>query len=268
MSMGKLTSQSERQADPVEVDARMVWSAPDLADPHQLADKPVRVRRMFAGIADSYDLNNRIHSFGRDQAWRRAAVALARVKHSDVILDVACGTGDLSLAFARMRPRGVIGVDFALPMLNHARRKREQVGLSTVTFLAGDALHLPLADRSVDVVSIAFGLRNVADADKALAEFRRVLRPGGRLVILEFALPRRPLLRRAYLWYFQHVLPRTASWISGDRTGAYRYLPHSVKTYYDQQQMNRLISQAGLAVVRQQPMTLGVAVAYVAQKAR
>lgn len=266
--MAHSTSQSERNSEPVEVDAERVWSAPDLADPHKLADKPARVRRMFSGIADSYDLNNRIHSFGRDQAWRRAAVGLARVKRSDVILDVACGTGDLMLAFAHQRPRRVVGVDFALPMLRQARRKAAEVRWTELDHLAGDALALPLTDRSVDVVSIAFGLRNVADAAAALAEFRRVLKPGGRLVVLEFALPRRPLLRRAYLWYFQHVLPRTASWISGDRTGAYRYLPHSVKTYYDQQQMNDLIGRAGLDVIRQQPMTFGVAVAYVAQKAR
>lgn len=221
---------------------------------------------MFAAIAPSYDLNNRLHSLWRDEAWRRAAVRFSGLQPGDRVLDVACGTGDLAMAFRRHRAGRVIGVDFTPPMLDVAASKRRAAALDQLTYVAGDAMRLPLADASVDVVSIAFGIRNVADVGAALREFHRVLRPGGWVVILEFSLPRQRLLRAMYDVYFHHVLPRTASWIAGDRTGAYRYLPQSVNTFMSREQMITALSEAGFTDATSRPLTLGIAALYRAMR--
>jgi len=121
---------------------------------------------------------------------------------------------------------------------------------------------LPVADRSVDIVSIAFGIRNVADPAKAVREFARVMRPGGRLCILEFSLPVNPVLRGAYMFYFKHVMPRTAALIARDRSGAYKYLPQSVNTFLSREQMMRLMTEAGFENITATPLTFGIAVAY------
>ncbi len=240
-----------------------VWDSPRLTDPHAAPDKANRVQRMFAAIAPSYDLNNRLHSLWRDQAWRRVAVDMTRVKTTDTVLDVACGTGDLAVAFARRRAQRIVGVDFVHPMLRIADRKSSgRAQASRISYAVGDAMHLPVADRSVDVVSIAFGLRNVADPRRVIEEFYRVLRPGGRLVILEFSLPRHPLMRWLYNLYFRHVLPRTATLVSGDKTGAYKYLPESVNTFIDRRVIVSLMTETGFTRVQQRPMTFGISVSY------
>lgn len=225
------------------------------------------MRRMFAAIADSYDLNNRVHSLGRDQAWRRMAVRMCDVQPGDVVLDVACGTGDLTLAFADAGPARVLGLDFTHEMMRVGQAKRDHRAARggsdvPIAFADGDALRLPVADASVDVVSIAFGIRNVADPARACAEFARVLRPGGRLMILEFSLPRLAPLRWAYHLYFHHVLPRTATWIARDRSGAYRYLPQSVETFIDKPAMIDLMTRAGFDDIRTRSLTFGIAIAY------
>ena len=181
------------------------WSPALLTDPHAVADKRRRVRDMFAAIAGSYDRNNRLHSFGRDQAWRRAAVRMADLKPGDAVVDVACGTGDLTLAFADAQRKlgstaGVLGVDFTFEMLPLAAGKSTA---ARVGYVNGDAQQLPLPDACCDVVSIAFGIRNVQNVDAALAEFRRVLRPGGRLIVLEFSEPTNPVLRTLNDFYLR-----------------------------------------------------------------
>jgi demethylmenaquinone methyltransferase/2-methoxy-6-polyprenyl-1,4-benzoquinol methylase len=248
--------------------AHTMWTDANLANPHATADKARRVQAMFGAIAGSYDRNNRLHSLGRDQAWRRAAVAAADPRPTDVVLDVACGTGDLALAFARRGVAQVLGVDFTLPMLEIARTKRppQSPGGLAPLYLAGDALALPIADAAVDIVSIAFGIRNVTDVAAAFREFYRVLRPGGRVVILEFSLPANRLLRALYQAYFQHVLPHTATWIARDRTGAYKYLPRSVSTFMDRPTMQALLTQTGFTQPTLRPLTLGIAVIYCAVK--
>ncbi|MDB5296581.1 MAG: ubiE [Phycisphaerales bacterium] len=265
------------------------WDDALLRNPHAVADKQRRVRQMFAAIAPSYDLNNRLHSLGVDQYWRRRAVKLSDLKPTDRVVDVACGTGDLTLKYVEelafhngtsRASRGelaagqVIGVDYTWEMLPIARSKadfqmlgvgrdeRTSRSSATVVWLNGDAQALPLPDACADVVSIAFGIRNVADPARAVREFSRVLRPGGRLLILEFSLPTNPLLRGLYNFYFRQVLPRTATLVSGDKTGAYKYLPESVNTFIGRDQMTGMMRSAGFADVTQHPMTFGVCVAY------
>ncbi len=263
------------------------WDDVLLRNPHAVADKRSRVQRMFAAIAPSYDLNNRLHSLWMDQRWRRKAVKLAGVKNTDTIVDVACGTGDLTLEFARalvsvcnagaerygvVPPRDqLVGIDFTFEMLPLARAKAQGISVCAgsqtpmsriVQFLCGDATALPLPDGSADIVSIAFGIRNVNDPATAIAEFRRILRPGGRLLILEFSLPTNAILRRLYNLYFRHILPHTATLISGDKTGAYKYLPESVNTFISRQRMMEMMNQAGFEQVQQHPMTFGVCVCY------
>ncbi len=215
---------------------------------------------MFSAIAASYDLNNRLHSFWQDQAWRRAAVRLANPSPTDRVLDVACGTGDLTLAFARSRPApaSVTGLDFTPQMLDVARCKSTP---SEASFMEGDAMNLPFSDASFDVVSIAFGIRNVSDPARALREFRRVLAPGGRLVILEFGQPKQSVLRWLNDLYTRRVMPMTASLIARDRSGAYRYLPASVASFLDPAALAAAVRDAGFAQVRQHPLTFGVCVA-------
>ena len=252
--------------DPTMSNRQPAWEGDALRDPHAATDKARRVERMFAAIAPSYDLNNRVHSLGRDQAWRRAAVDAAQVVPGDIVLDVACGTGDLAMAFAAGRAGKVIGVDFTVEMLEVAARKL--TGATSLPFYyAGDAMRLPIADEAVDVVSIAFGIRNVTGPGAAASEFHRVLRPGGRVVVLEFSMPGNALLRCLYSFYFHRVMPRSAALIAGDRNGAYRYLPRSVNTFLDRSQTVAMLQDAGFADVTVRPLTFGIAAIYSGVKA-
>ena len=253
------------RSDPMSP-APTAWTDDSLADPHAVQDKAQRVRQMFAAIAPSYDLNNRLHSLGRDQSWRRAAVRAADLRPGDEVLDVACGTGDLALAFARAGAGRIVGMDFTSDMLSVARRKRTRALTAVPGYVCGDALRLPVADACADVVSIAFGIRNVSDVSAALREFHRVLRPGGRVVVLEFSMPTRRPLRGLYQFYFQRVMPCTASLIARDRSGAYRYLPRSVDTFLDSRQMAEHLAAAGFQSTTMRPLTFGIAVIHSAIK--
>lgn len=243
----------------------VAWTDPELTNPHQSAEKAAKVRGMFGAIAGSYDLNNRVHSLWQDQRWRRAGVRAASVKPGDEVLDVACGTGDLTQLFARTHAKRVIGLDFTPAMLEVAREKlpgeRAEVA-SKVQYMEGDAMALPFDNATFDVVSIGFGIRNVSEPPKAIAEFARVLRPGGRLVILEFAQPRNPLMRWFNGLYCARIMPRTATVISGDKTGAYKYLPASVGTFWTPRQMQEALEHAGFRDVTARPMTMGICVCY------
>ncbi len=258
----------------VSTDPTAAWDDKLLENPHQAADKRSRVQKMFAAIAPSYDLNNRLHSFWRDQAWRRKAVKIAELKPTDCVVDVACGTGDLTEAFSyaledihfkeglESNPR-IIGVDFTFEMLPFARKKSWRHDLVIdMSYVNGDAQSLPLPDASADVVSIAFGIRNVQDIPTALKEFRRILRPGGRLVILEFSKPTNPLIRALNDFYTGKIMPITATLISGDKSGAYKYLPKSVDTFISREKMAAMMSAAGFGKIEQHPLTFGVCVCY------
>ena len=250
-----------------------------------MADKQKRVQKMFASIAPSYDLNNRLWSFGTDQRWRKKAVRLSKLRAGDHVVDVACGTGDLTLAYANAlskigdvdQGQRVLGIDYTHEMLPPAlvkwkkhplQREHPELAASSevgryVGFSQGDAQNLPLPGACCDVVSIAFGIRNVADSSKAYREFRRVLRPGGRVMVLEFSKPTFAPIRWGYDLYFNHVLTRMASLVARDKTGAYRYLASSVEMFKPREQMVAELEAAGFEKVEQHPLTFGVAVIYV-----
>jgi len=241
------------------------WDREALRAPHARADKAARVEAMFDAIASTYERVNTVASLGRDAVWRRRAVAAADVGPADVVLDLCCGTGDMLRAFAaaRPRPRLIIGVDFAAKML--ARGVYDGLG-DEMWLIRGDALRLPLADESVHVISCVFGVRNFQDLQAGLCEMYRVTRPGGRVVILEFALPENRLLRWGYRFYCERVLPRLATLISGDRSGAYRYLPKSIQTFEARGVLAHRLKQAGFGGVRVENMNFGGVVLYRAEK--
>ncbi|MEM9916368.1 MAG: bifunctional demethylmenaquinone methyltransferase/2-methoxy-6-polyprenyl-1,4-benzoquinol methylase UbiE [Planctomycetota bacterium] len=249
--------------------AEPAWTEPRLTNPHADPEKARRVEQMFAAIAPSYDLNNRVHSFWRDQAWRKTAVKRAELKPTDRVLDVACGTGDLTFAFAealnQQQADGtasarVVGVDFTEAMLDVARDK--QAASLQTEFRFGDATALEFEDASFDVISIAFGIRNVTDPLKALSEFYRVLRPGGRLIVLEFTVPTNPVMRMGYNFYCGWLMPKTATLIARDKSGAYKYLPRSVSTFTGKAQLIEAMQQTGFEDVTAKGLTCGIAACY------
>ncbi len=261
------------EANKQAASAPPAWNAETLGqNPHTRGDKADRVQRMFASIAGSYDRNNEVHSFGVHRRWKRFAVKAAAVKAGESVLDVACGTGDLTEQFARgvPRPGRVVGLDFTREMLEVARRRlgqRAGKGWAPIEYLEGDAMSLPFADGTFDVVSIAFGIRNVQDPAGALGEFWRVSRPGGRLVVLEFDTPRVPVLGWMARMYTNHVMPLTATLLSGDRSGAYRYLPRSMETFLDHTRLGQAMVAAGFGELRQTSFLFGQCVCSVAGKA-
>ena len=226
-----------------------------------------RVREMFSGIAPTYDLLNRLLSFGIDRIWRRAAVralidGLAFDRPAR-FLDLATGTGDVALAVRRRLPEDggvqIVGADLAFPMLAIGRRKAEGRGAG-VGFLQADALSLPFGEGAFDGAIIAFGLRNLEDRPAGLAEMARVLRPGGRLVVLEFGAPR-GLFGGFYHFYFRWVLPVAGRIVSGHPT-AYTYLPSTVSDFPAPGELCAMMGEAGLGEVRNRPMTGGIVQVY------
>ena len=224
---------------------------------------------MFDAIAPRYDLLNAVLSGGLDRYWRHRAIGSLAFTGAETLLDVCTGTGDVAIAAARAGRRGarrVLGVDFAGEMLRLAREKVRARGLAPrVRVVRGDAMSLPVPPRSVDGVTIAFGIRNVANTDAACAELHRVLRPGGRLAILEFGLPVVPAVRPLYLWYFRHVLPRIGRALSR-HDDAYSYLPASVGTFPWGDAFATILRKQGFNNVTARPLTLGIVYLYTGKK--
>src|SRR5215470_14989964 len=225
---------------------------------------PDRVAGMFDAIAPRYDLLNHLLSAGIDRRWRAAAIKSLELSGGETLVDVCCGTADVALEARRGAPaaKRVVGVDFSGAMLGLGRQK---VGLACesdrIALIRGDAMRLPIASRSADAVTIAFGIRNVQRPDVACAELVRVLRPGGRIAILEFGVPRVPGLKPLYLWYFTHVLPRVGRAIS--RHGAaYSYLPASVSTFAPPSEFVGTLRAAGFSDLRADPLTFGIVYLY------
>lgn len=227
-----------------------------------------RVRRMFGEIAGRYDLLNHLLSLNVDRYWRWRTVRQAPPGDGP-ILDLCTGTGDLALAYYRAS-RGqaqIVAADFCHPMLVLGDQKRSRAGVNgQVTFVEADAQRLPFPDDYFALVCVAFGLRNVTDTDRGLREMARVCRPGGRVVVLEFSMPRRQPLRAIYCWYFRHVLPRIGQALARNRQDAYRYLPESVGEFPSGDALVERMRAAGLARLTYRPLTLGVATLYLGVK--
>ncbi len=225
-------------------------------------DKAAKVQNIFATIAPKYDLANDIISFGRAHAWRAKTVRLSGAKSGDRVLDVATGTGDLAIAFKKVVGDGeVIGVDFCAEMLVPAPAKASKHGVE-VTFQQGDATDLKFADQSFDVVSIAYGLRNVADAAKAIREMARVLRPGGRLMILETGRSEWPLYSSAVDFYTAKVMPFFGGVLSGNKD-AYKYLDSSSRDFpYGEKLVELLKREGNFKSVTAHPLVGGVSYIY------
>ena len=221
------------------------------------------IRTMFAQIAPRYDLANQVLSFGVHRLWRRAAVRLSSAKAGDAILDCATGTGDLALAFKRkIGPSGtVVGTDFCREMLEPAPEKARRAGLD-VRFEVADALALPYQDRAFDVASIEFGIRNVDDPLRCLKEMSRVVKDGGRVVVLEFGQPS-GLFGRLFRFYSRHVLPSIGALLTGQRQ-AYEYLPRTASAFPSGDRFLALMREAGtFSSSFARPLTFGTAFVYV-----
>lgn len=229
---------------------------------------PVAVNSMFARIARRYDLANRLLSGGLDRQWRKRLVAAVRATRPRTVLDLATGSGDVAFALARALPRDVsiVGMDFCRPMLDEAEVKKVRLGgFANVVFQEGDGLALPVETASVDALTIAFGLRNMADRARALAEMHRVLRPGGGLFVLEFSQPRAGF-RPFYYAYLRHALPRIAKVVTGDK-GAYDYLGGSIADFPTHQAVAQELRTAEFSTVQVQRLTFGTVALHHATKA-
>lgn len=237
--------------------------------PEPVDKSPERVRRMFGQIAPRYDFLNHLLSLGIDHYWRWRTVRRVRPEGSLPILDVCTGTGDLALAYDRAAGRriAIVASDFCHEMLEIGRQKAAKAGAAErITFLEADAQSLPLPSDEFQIVSVAFGLRNVSDTDRGLAEMVRVAAPGGRVAVLEFSSPTWQPFRAIYSWYFRHVLPRIGQLIARNSTAAYEYLPESVGQFPQGEALAERMRNAGLVDVRCYSLTLGVATLYVGAK--
>jgi demethylmenaquinone methyltransferase/2-methoxy-6-polyprenyl-1,4-benzoquinol methylase len=237
--------------------------------PVSLLDKrATRIRRMFGAIAPTYDLLNHLLSLYVDHYWRWRTTRLVPPNRPGPILDLCTGTGDLALAYHRAAHGqvAIVGADFCHEMLVRAQAKSQQRGGGRIRYLEADAQQLPFPDDFFQLTTVAFGLRNLADTDRGLAEMARVTRPGGRVAVLEFSRPRGSLLGRLYDFYFRHILPLIGQVISRSKDNAYRYLPASVREFPSGEALADRMRAQGLHGVRWFPLTFGIATLYVGIK--
>jgi demethylmenaquinone methyltransferase / 2-methoxy-6-polyprenyl-1,4-benzoquinol methylase len=220
------------------------------SDPPPAAQRTAAgVQRMFDRVAPRYDLANTVFSLGQDKPWRQAAARATHLTTGELAVDVACGTGALTRDLERLAPGAlVVGMDFSQEMLKRAAPGR---------YAAGDAIRLPLEDASVDVVTIAFGLRNLPEPAQGLLEFHRVLRPGGRLVVCEFSHPVVPVFREVYRRYLTRLMPVAARRLTSDPE-AYQYLARSIGAWPDQPGLARWLQEAGFEKVAWRDLTGGI----------
>lgn len=224
--------------------------------------KKQQVARMFNNISRRYDFLNHFLSLGIDILWRRKAIRLLGDLHPRIILDVATGTGDFAIESLSLNPEKVIGVDISEGMLEVGRTKLKNRGMDTrIELLTGDSEKLPFEDNFFDAVIVAFGVRNFENLKLGLSEMLRVVRPGGRVVILEFSRPSKFPMKQLYNLYFTAILPRIGRWISRD-SSAYRYLPESVKAFPDGTDFLNVLSALGYKNPQCDPLTFGISSLY------
>ena len=228
-----------------------------------------RVRRMFGEIAPNYDRMNHLLSMQTDRYWRWWTVRKLRPAVGEPILDVCTGTGDLALAFHKFTngKSEIVAADFCPEMLAIGEQKKQRAGIrDTLQFVEADAQNLPFDAERFGIVSVAFGLRNIADTDRGLAEMVRVCRPGGKVAVLEFSTPSWQPMRGIYGWYFRNILPRIGQALARNKSDAYKYLPESVGQFPSGEALAERMRSAGLASVNFYPLTFGVATLYVGVK--
>jgi demethylmenaquinone methyltransferase / 2-methoxy-6-polyprenyl-1,4-benzoquinol methylase len=230
----------------------------------------MRVRHMFGEIAPRYDLLNHLLSCNVDRYWRWRTVRKLKPRaDGGPILDVCTGTGDLAIAFDKAAGGRlpIVAADFCHEMLEIGEAKSQRRGSGKrIDFVEGDTEQLPLPAGEFQIVSVAFGLRNVADTDRGLAEMVRTCKPGGKVAVLEFTTPRRQPMKAFYGWYFRNVLPKIGQWLMRNNSAAYEYLPESVGEFLQYEQLVARMEAAGLVNVRFFPMTFGIATLYVGEK--
>ena len=225
------------------------------------------VREMFSRISPKYDFLNHFLSVNIDKSWRKLVSKKLQdilERRDAVVLDVACGTGDLSVELQANAKARIIGTDFCRPMLERAAEKNQKEEFS-IPYVEADALALPFPDRSFDAVTIAFGLRNLANWEDGLRELLRVLKPGGKLIVLEFSSPIVPGFRQLFQFYFKGILPKIGGVLSGSR-GAYEYLSESVSRFPDQKNLARMMRDVGFFDVEYKNLTGGVAALHIATR--
>jgi len=233
----------------------------------RLSDKGEKIQQMFGAIAPRYDFLNRLLSFGVDRRWRTKAVRLLKYREGSRILDVATGTGDVALEIALRTPASVkiTGADFCKEMVDlGAVKVAASPYADRIDLKVAPCEDLPFANETFDSITIAFGIRNVVDRKLGLAEMWRVLRPGGRMVILEFSTPRSQLFRQLYYFYFRRLLPVVGGLFS--RYNAYKYLPDSVLEFPSQEEFSRMLADVGFRNIHLHELTFGIATIYVGEK--
>ena len=233
-----------------------------------LNKSPDKIAGMFNAIAGNYDFLNRLLSAGIDQRWRKFAIRSLQLSGRERVLDLCTGTADLAIAALDASPGAarVVGVDFAGEMLRVGLQKSRSRDLTPrLTLVRGDAANIPAASGSVNAVTVAFGIRNVQDTQQACNEMFRVLAPGGRVAVLEFAIPTTPGVRAAYLFYFNQVLPRIGTLIS-KHNAAYGYLPASVGAFATPGEFVTILRQSGFGDITAVPLTFGIVYLYTAQR--
>lgn len=227
--------------------------------------KKEAVKEIFNDIAPKYDLLNHFLSLNIDKSWRRKAIGYIRQEEKGELLDVACGTGDFSIAAYRAGVRKVTGIDISANMVAIGQKKVAELGLPHITLQAGDSEQIEFEDGHFDVVTVAFGVRNFEHLEVGLKEMQRVLKKGGKVIVLEFSMPEYFPMKQFYRFYFRHILPVLGGWISGNK-GAYTYLPESVMKFPQGKQFLEILKECGFGQVMQRKLTFGIASIYVGIK--
>lgn len=228
--------------------------------------KKEQVADMFNNIAGKYDFLNHFLSLGIDKGWRKKAIATIAPIQPKQILDVATGTGDLAIEAAKLNPEHITGIDIAAQMLDVGREKLKEKGLDKmISMQVGDSEALPFADNNFDAITCAYGVRNFEHLEKGLAEMSRVMRPGGRLAILEFSHPKKFPVKQGYHFYFKYILPTLGKLVSKHST-AYSYLPESVMAFPEGERFCEILTKCGFKDAKARPLTLGITTLYTATK--